>query len=219
MKIKILIATVFLYIFTQFLFCEPDPQVPYRDPALILSRLEELKDGDTLIINEGIYRFADSLEIKALKGVTIKGEGEVWILCRDVYQDVLFISECEKLTIKNLHLRHEEPLDDYECQGAVISIFKSDDIRLFQCEMNGCGAIGVSVYNSNNVIVENCLIHQNSFTAFYVSAVKNMLIRGNKVMNNGSYIERWDTEDLAVFDNKNENNNGYGESDPDTTGE
>lgn len=106
-------------------------------------------------------------------------------------------------------------MEEYECHGAVLRIKDSEYVKIINCELNGCGAIGVAGYNSKNIIVRNCFIHHNSFNAFYFQGCAKVIIQSSIIEDNANFIQMYDIESLEMRDNVLRRNGGYwSESDP-----
>lgn len=101
--------------------------------------------------------------LKDLKNVIIEGQGEerVDFVTGDPYENVLYLKNCENITIRNLNLGHElMNLYDY-CKGSVMFLLDNRKITLENCTLFGSGSIGieaerVSGLNCNNVVIKEC---------------------------------------------------------------
>ncbi len=179
------------------------------NPKQLTEAVQFAQDGDTIFLSAGKYYLKDSLEIKGKDNLTIVGQGKVDIFLKDVYQDVISIINCGKVTITNIHAQHVQPLKAYECHGSVIRIENTKETHILGCELNGCGAVGVNAYNAGAVFVENCYIHHNSFNAFYLSRVTSVTIINNIIKDNKSFAQFYDCKDIMMYGNSTANNTGY----------
>jgi len=184
----------------------PQPQSISLDIQVLV---EKARDGSTVKIPSGEYRLPDGITIRGRKGLVLTAEPGTRLLVEDTNADVLSIQQCEGIRIENLYLRHTKPLKKYECHGTVVSLDESRDTKIVNCELNGCGAIGVSAWKSKNVLISNCFIHHNTFNAFYFYGCDDVNIRSNIVEDNGNFIQMYDTQKLEMQNNVLRRNKGY----------
>ncbi len=151
-------------------------------------------DGDTIIINEGTYRFSKSIALCDLEGVVIMGKGDVYLLCDNMEDNVCWITGCRGITVRNVHAKHTDPAEDERCYGNVFGIDTAEDIVITDCEIHGCGAIGVYVYNSDSILLKDNHIHDNRFWAVQFEGrglldedemIEGLILEGNIMERNG----------------------------------
>ncbi|NJO89442.1 MAG: right-handed parallel beta-helix repeat-containing protein [Chloroflexia bacterium] len=103
--------------------------------------------------------------------------------------------------LRNLHLSHLNA-ENAGCSGDVIMInsFSCSDVTIENCDINGCGVVGVNLYatnrNSNlNYYFKNNSIHNNSTAAITINGESyqeevnkfdGIVFENNKIWNNGS---------------------------------
>lgn len=89
------------------------------------------------------------LILNGLKNITIEGEGEARarILVEPRYAYVLNFKDCADIKLINLEIGHTP---EGECSGGVLNLINCDNIEVRNCELFGCGAIGISAKNSRN---------------------------------------------------------------------
>ncbi|GMT49038.1 MAG: hypothetical protein IEMM0008_0577 [bacterium] len=173
--------------------------------------IEKAVSGDKILISEGTYETKKPIEITRKSNLTIEGQGNVWLLCDDVNVDVINISFSKNIKLVNLKARHKKPLKEYQCHGSVVKIALSSNIHIEDCELNGCGAIGIYTINSKKIVITKNYIHKNSFTALYLSNSTDVKITYNKIMNNKSFISLSNIKYLEMYGNTIQNNRGYWE--------
>jgi hypothetical protein len=81
--------------------------------------------------------------------------------------------------------------------------------------LKGCGAVGVSGWNSKNILVRNCLVHHNTFNAFYFQSCGDVKIQSTVAEDNGNFIQMYDTQGLEMRDNVIRRNGGFWKGYPD----
>lgn len=72
------------------------------------------------------------------------------------YTFPLYLFDCEGVRIGRLRFGHS-PEPGY-CTGGVVRIVRSKTIDLSDCDLYGCGTIGVEVEDSENVVISNTVI-------------------------------------------------------------
>ena len=167
----------------------------------IQGAVDAAQPGDTVIIEEGIYEIEESIRFSDKSGITFQGQGEVWILCSDLYTDVFSIVNCEDLNFYTIKARHKEFVPEYTCNGSVFSIANSSRIEILDCEFSGSGAIGVYLEYSDNINVSYSYIHHNSFSAFYLSSSTDVVISYNRIVDNAMFMTSYDTGSVEMYGN------------------
>lgn len=185
---------------------------PPRKSLDIQGLINKAQDNSTVTIPFGEYRLAKGLKIKNKKNLTLTCRPGTRILVEDTDTNVLSIHESDGVQIENLYLRHLKPLEEHECHGVVVRVKDSTDTKIVNCELNGCGAIGVVGYDSNALLIRNCFVHHNTFNAFYFEDCGEVKIQSSVVEDNGNFIQMYQTESLEMRDNVLRRNGGYWKS-------
>jgi hypothetical protein len=149
--------------------------------------------------------------LRRREDLTIRCEPGTQILVSDVEENVLTIDRCERIEIGGAHLRHLKPLKEYKCHGAVVGIKESTGVEIVDCELDGCGAIGVSAWDSSELTVHHCHVHNNTFTALYLHGCDKVKITSSVIRDNGNLVQAYETRGLGMHDNTIERNGGYWE--------
>ena len=148
--------------------------------------IDILKNGDTLIVAKGEYLSEKQILIDNKNNVTLVFNQESNILCSDMFETVITIQNSSNIAIKNGTYKHVNFDQETYCTGSVFYIYKSSAITLDNCDINGCGSVGVSAYASNDITLTKCKIHDNSEGAFnFTSECKNININYCNIFNNG----------------------------------
>ncbi len=103
-----------------------------------------------------------SLTLKA-NDLTIRGcgQGKTNLLTDPRTADVLVFEECQNITLESMSLGHtSEPLP---CDGGVVKLSGSTNAVLKDLDLYGCGTVGVSVYQCQDVHVQDCVVHDCSW--------------------------------------------------------
>ncbi len=162
-----------------------------KKTAVTVSSIAELEkaiataeDGALIELKNQIYKTEEPLTIENKKNLTIDGKGATFI-CQSVTSDVIAITDCEKIILKNIVATHIDPEGPLGCTGNVIHIEKSSDILITDSELNGSGIIGVVAYNTDELKIINNHIHKNSqYSILYIGP--SVTIEGNTFENNGN---------------------------------
>lgn len=98
--------------------------------------------------------------ISYLNHCTIRSEdpkNPARIVCTPRSADVLFLTDCENVTIQDVVMGHTEGND--ECSGDVLSLYNSSRITIDGCDLYGCGATALNISDCYNTTVTGCDIH------------------------------------------------------------
>lgn len=155
--------------------------------------VKNCRDGDTILIMEGTYTFEKGLELFEKNNITILGREKVELVCTNMDDNVMWILTCNNIRIRNIKARHTNPTKEERCYGNVFALDSSTKVIIDDCEINGCGAIGVYASGCKDVLLRRNHIHNNSLWAVQHNGV-------------GFLGEVDHIEDLRFLDNKIENN-------------
>ncbi len=163
----------------------------------IQKAIDKSQKGDVLLLKSGVYSVKYGLSIAYKEDLTIKGVGNVQILLDDPEDAVIEITKSSNIYVINIRASHKEPVKDpstqdspYVCTGHVITIEESKNVNILNCELNGCGTVGVAIYSSKKVLVNKCYIHNNSHAAIKLSNTKNINISQNRIENNKTVLNK-----------------------------
>jgi hypothetical protein len=163
----------------------------YEDPH---DALAEVQDGDTILITAGTYEFDQSLELWGRSDVAIVGEEGTVLVCNSRTENVMWIVNSDGITVSGLRATHTMPEVDERCYGNVFAIDSCDSVTVMNCDICGCGAIGVYVFNCGDVILRDNFIHDNTLWAVQYegqnllaedSDIPGLTMEGNTILNNG----------------------------------
>lgn len=178
-----------------------------RDAGRLQETLERLEPGDKVVFERGEYRLLNSLELFEKQDITLEGRGKVEFILPDLWQPVISVAQCRRVTIRHIRARHAESLQGYECEGAVISIQKSEKIGIFDCHLNGCGAAGVYAIESKTVVVKDNTIFNNTYAGVWL-AQSEAYVLNNRIVDNAASVITWGDCRLTMIGNEIKNNRG-----------
>ena len=110
------------------------------------------------------------LTIHGFKNLTIQGDN-TQIVSENPGDNILTFEDCENILLKNVALYH---IDSYDCGGKVLCLLHSNTIKIDSVELNGSGACGAYLVNTDNAWFTNTVIYNNSENAISVFNAKNI---------------------------------------------
>jgi len=171
--------------------------------------IDQTPDNGVVRIPKGRYTINQGLVIKGRSHLSILADVGTQILLTDTDQDVLTITDSHQIRVFNVLMRHVTPLKQYQCHGGVISISGSKKVVIANCELNGCGAVGISARDTQDLTIEHCYIHNNSFNALYFSDIRGLRLWSNVITANANTLQLYGVDDMQMSDNIIKDNSGY----------
>lgn len=185
----------------------PEVDLPLQT-ADVQRLVDAAPDGGTVTIPLGRYVLSKPLEIHQRRKLHIAFTPGTQLRGENTDDEVIVIEDCQEVTLSGVRARHVKPLPEYNCHGSVITVKDSRGIRIENCELNGCGAIGVYARQSTISII-NCHVHHNTFNAFYFSSCEDASVIGNIIENNANTLQADRCGEILWSDNLVRNNGGY----------
>ena len=163
---------------------DPDPGI---DPQIIeVSTVDELLAaiGDNRVIElaPGEYNLSKAKKVKSsfvtfeeyfdqviihdVVNMTI--EGPATILSDNVNADVLRFTNCSGIILSKLTVGHVKPNEEYECEGSVTWFQECYDVNVEECNLFGCGAIGVQAWNTDDLFIYKTNIYECTYAGVYL---------------------------------------------------
>ena len=148
----------------------------------IQSRIDDAPEHSRVMFQTGTYRI-HSLQIRHKRNLKILADGAVSLVCDSSTANVIEVIDSEDIRIEGFRLTHREPSDLEVCVGNVIFVSGGDQTTIRNCDINGCGAIGIYAFTGRLTAVGNH-IHENSIRPIVFTGKRLKLI-GNRIDNNG----------------------------------
>ncbi|MDO4983386.1 MAG: right-handed parallel beta-helix repeat-containing protein [Eubacteriales bacterium] len=131
----------------------------------------ELSSAESYGIEDGEYYEwrttydGNELILTDVDGLVIKGEDDdgVRITSRSTYANVLTIKNSADVTLENLTVGHLAKPGT--CSGGVLALESISDSRIEDCELYGCGVVGVDALKCKRLVVNDCEIYECSAIA------------------------------------------------------
>ncbi len=171
--------------------------------------IDQTPDHGVVRIPKGRYTINRGLVVKGRTHLSILADAGTQILLTDTDQDVLTITDSRQIRVFNVLMRHVMPLRGYECHGGVIRISSSREVVIANSELNGCGAVGISAQDTQDLTIEHCYIHNNSFNALYFSDIRGLRLWSNVIVSNANTLQLYGVDDMQMSDNIIKDNTGY----------
>src|SRR5690349_4061901 len=110
------------------------------------------------------------------------------------YTYPLYLSDCEGIRLRNLRFGHSP--EPGSCIGGVAKIVQSRTIDLSECDLYGCGTVGLNLDHAENVVVSNSLVRECNEAFATIESCRdvvlhNCILRNNEV-NSGFTVENSD---------------------------
>lgn len=164
--------------------------------------------------NGDYYRWDDPFDgpeliLCNLTNVTVRGSGQertdVTLSAVPRYADVLTFENSANIYVTNITLGHTK--EPGSCIGGVLNFVNSQDVLVENCDLYGCGTVGVGGENSLNMQVYNCLIHDCSVGGLSLTNCQNVRVDCTTFRNLGdkefpeyeaSIFRMWDCENVTM---------------------
>ena len=217
-KTKFIAIMAILVVFTGTGFAAKTVKItPKMKEAAIAKSIKSAKNGSTIQFAAGTYKFKNPITIQGKTGITVKGAGqqETIFISLDTSKEIVSVNDSKKVNLQGFTAYHQ--VQPGYCEGSVVLVNNCTDIRISDCELNGCGTIGVWLEMTTGAVVEYCNIHNNSDAGLVINKSESIQINNNLIKDNAVgviYID-WtlyktetqnSTLDITMKDNILENN-------------
>ena len=112
----------------------------------------------TLVLDGKNYKTDWYLNLDGLENVAIQGTNGTRLLSNSEEDEVVEIRGCKGLTLKNLVMGHDIPVE-MACSSGVLQIYDSE-VSFINCDIFGCGKSGFYADNSTieaeNTVIRDC---------------------------------------------------------------
>ena len=142
---------------------ELDKAADYGKGSGTYYRWDEVYDGYELVISG-----AENLSISAEK------DADVTISVTPRYANVLHFDNCDGLVLSELTCGHTK--EPGACSGGVIRIENTDKAKINDCDLYGCGIIGVDAHLCRELTVTDCELYECSFNAVAANSCRDVRI-------------------------------------------
>lgn len=155
-------------------------------------RWEDPFDGPELILHD-------------LSNFTVRGSGQertdVTISAVPRYADVLTFENCANIYVANITAGHTQ--EPGYCMGGVLHYINSQSILVENCDLYGCGTMGVNGENALDIQVYNCYIHDCSVSGVEFTECRNVRVDSTEFANLGEDDETYHAPIFRIYGGSN----------------
>lgn len=148
------------------------------------------------------------LVVQNVSNLTVRGSGDAAtdrvLSAVPRYAYVLTFENCSNIYVTHITVGHTQ--EQSQCAGGVLHFVSSQDILVEDCDLYGCGTLGVDADNSLNIQVINNLIHDCSYGGVQFSNCQNVRVDGNTFRDLG--MEDYPGSVFRIYDSVNVTCNG-----------
>lgn len=125
---------------------------------------EALQSNTCIVLEDGDCKWSLDFHMAGLENVTIQGSGNTRFIIDSPYDMVVMMQNCNNVTLRGLVLGHDPLLTEKgSCAVGVIHISNESTGILFEnCDIFGCGTVGINVFPRCSVTVRNSVIRDCS---------------------------------------------------------
>ncbi len=209
MKSKVSLLA-FLVVSILFIFsCKTEPTEPQPISVTeVESSLQKIliqaKDGEMILLPEGIFSFKRALSFNDIPNVTIKGMGKGKTILSFKNQ----IEGAEGMILKNAKNLKLEGFTVQDSKGDAIKVQACENVTFRDLETtwtNGRspenGGYGIYPVSCTNVLIEKCEASYAMDAGIYVGQTTNAVVRENYVHHNVAGLEIENTRNAEVYKN------------------
>ena len=132
---------------------------------------EQVFDGNRLVISNA-------------SNLTLRAEGEVILAAIPRYADVVYLLNCENVSLEGLTLGHTE--EPGSCAGGVLYVDNCLNTAVTDCALYGCGITAINAVNSVGLTVSGGRMYDCSMNAMNANSCRNIRVENCEVYDCGS---------------------------------
>ena len=153
--------------------------------SVLQKMVDATNDGDTLYIEKNNYVSDNSITLTGRKALTLVFEEGTTVTCTSQFQDIFVIQNCSDIQLYNGSFKHTFT-EESSNFGSGIYLFQSQNIRIFNVDLENNGSRGVFAQSVSNLELTKCQIHNNSASAYlFQEHNSNIILKGNQYDKNG----------------------------------
>ena len=137
-----------------------------------------------------------TLCIRNVDGLQLLGQGEVSILARPRYAEVLSFTGCADLRLEGLTLGHTQ--EPGACAGGVLNCGACENVNVENCHLYGCGSVGLTSSDCRGLILQGCRIDGCSSGAVLAYGSRDLRLVDCQLCDNGQGKESSGYELIAA---------------------
>ncbi len=133
-----------------------------------LSGLDSVNNENVEKVQNYDGSYLDSYIVENVVNMTIEGNAEITI--DEKMADVLAFVKCGNITLSGLTMGHTTSYDEYKCEGAVLSFLVCENVTVENCNLYGCGAVGINASKVKNLNVSGGKIYDCTYTGIWLDS-------------------------------------------------
>lgn len=210
---KKILSLSFLVLLTVLMLVSSIPAFAANQKVVTVDSMEEMIDAiasDTRIIIEsgsyiapagiGEYGEVRGIRVENVSNLTIEANGFVEIKLDTGLRPVFEVANSNNISFVGLSLGHDVPEYGCEGEGFVISLDNSQNITIDNCDLWGCGIIGVFSISSGDINVTNTTIRDCALSAIECVGMTGDIVFDNcQILRNTYYAKEEPMEWTACF--------------------
>ena len=196
-------SLLFIQIFSGFVFANFEKDLQLK---LILA-----EDGDTIILEPGVFQILGTLSLEGKENVYIKGNGINGTILDFTSQvegaQGFSITNCKNIVLEDFTIQNAKG-DALKCQYTNGITFRRVKTQWLGGPKSSNGSYGIYPVQCENVLVENCIAIAASDAGIYVGQSKNIIVRYSEAFQNVAGIEIENSTFADVYGNNVHGNTG-----------
>lgn len=149
--------------------------------------VEQAPSGTVIYFQAGEYKL-ESFFLYKKSNLALIGGGDVRFSGYRPDANILTLQYCTNILIHNITLSHLRRTERDSCTGDVISVRESEDISIYDCDLNGSGIVGVRLKNVSNIFMFGNTFHENSSWALHAWDSESITLMNNLLFQNGGVV-------------------------------
>lgn len=138
------------------------------------------------------------LIITGVQNLSIVSENGAQIITTPRYVEVLSITSSASVKLDGVTLGHTELAEANSCASGVLYLTDVKDAVVHNCHLFGCGTIGLSTYNCDNVMVGNTEMYDCSLYGASLNESSNVTFENCDIHDCGEYaVVIYDSADFS----------------------
>lgn len=160
--------------------------------------IDAARPGDVIVIGRGRYVSRFALKVTNKTNLTIVARGKVEIVCTDSDESVLDIYRSRNVTLIGLTAGHR---DAPTCFGHVVRFHESEGLIVRNCDLYGCGYMGVCFLESVSGWIEGNTIRECGGEGIWLADSSRVTILSNRIVRDVCGIDILDSMQVVVSAN------------------